>query len=122
MAVSLLCDLLKILQASANCGDPAAVSCQIVRTLCLFLTPTERKCSRLCRADSSFKYDTGLLVQGLLKVLSRSLTSFSGILNCSLDCLHYVQDFFVVWTRFFFEFFNECSPVQTKTLPYANLL
>lgn len=41
---------------------------QIVRTLCLFLTPSERKCSRLCRADSSFKYDTGLFVQGLLKV------------------------------------------------------
>uniref|UniRef100_A0A672JB05 CI072 protein n=1 Tax=Salarias fasciatus TaxID=181472 RepID=A0A672JB05_SALFA len=39
----------------------------IVRTLCLFLTPAERKCSRLCRADSSFKYDTGLFVQGLLK-------------------------------------------------------
>lgn len=41
---------------------------QIVRTLCLFLTPAERKCSRLCRTDSSFKYDTGLFVQGLLKV------------------------------------------------------
>ncbi|CAB1335319.1 unnamed protein product, partial [Coregonus sp. 'balchen'] len=39
----------------------------IVRTLCLFLTPAERKCSRLCKADSSFKYDTGLFVQGLLK-------------------------------------------------------
>uniref|UniRef100_A0A6Q2YXI8 CI072 protein n=1 Tax=Esox lucius TaxID=8010 RepID=A0A6Q2YXI8_ESOLU len=40
---------------------------KIVRTLCLFLTPAERKCSRLCKADSSFKYDTGLFVQGLLK-------------------------------------------------------
>ncbi|KAJ0062614.1 hypothetical protein NL108_000219, partial [Boleophthalmus pectinirostris] len=40
---------------------------KIVRTLCLFLTPSERKCSRLCKADSSFKYDTGLFVQGLLK-------------------------------------------------------
>uniref|UniRef100_A0A668S9J0 Uncharacterized protein n=1 Tax=Oreochromis aureus TaxID=47969 RepID=A0A668S9J0_OREAU len=40
---------------------------KIVRTLCLFLTPAERKCSRLCRADDSFKYDTGLFVQGLLK-------------------------------------------------------
>uniref|UniRef100_A0A3Q0RWJ7 C9orf72-SMCR8 complex subunit n=1 Tax=Amphilophus citrinellus TaxID=61819 RepID=A0A3Q0RWJ7_AMPCI len=40
---------------------------KIVRTLCLFLTPAERKCSRLCRTDSSFKYDTGLFVQGLLK-------------------------------------------------------
>lgn len=48
------------------------VSCQIVRTLCLFLTPTERKCSRLCRSDSSFKYDTGLFVQGLLKVVTSS--------------------------------------------------
>uniref|UniRef100_A0A4W4HB88 CI072 protein n=1 Tax=Electrophorus electricus TaxID=8005 RepID=A0A4W4HB88_ELEEL len=40
---------------------------KIVLTLCLFLTPTERKCSRLCRAEGSFKYDTGLFVQGLLK-------------------------------------------------------
>ncbi|KAG2466385.1 guanine nucleotide exchange C9orf72 homolog [Polypterus senegalus] len=40
---------------------------KIVRTLCLFLTPTERKCSRLCRAESSFRYDSGLFVQGLLK-------------------------------------------------------
>lgn len=40
---------------------------KIVLTLCLFLTPTERKCSRLCRAAGSFKYDTGLFVQGLLK-------------------------------------------------------
>ncbi|RXM28723.1 Protein C9orf72 [Acipenser ruthenus] len=39
----------------------------MVRTLCLFLTPTERKCSRLCRAESSFRYDSGLYVQGLLK-------------------------------------------------------
>lgn len=41
---------------------------QIVRTLCLFLTPSERKCSRLCRSESSFKYESGLFVQGLLKV------------------------------------------------------
>lgn len=41
---------------------------QIVRTLCLFLTPSERKCSRLCRNESSFKYESGLFVQGLLKV------------------------------------------------------
>ncbi|KAI4892080.1 hypothetical protein NFI96_022392 [Prochilodus magdalenae] len=40
---------------------------KIVLTLCLFLTPAERKCSRLCRADDFFKYDTGLFVQGLLK-------------------------------------------------------
>ncbi|XP_061101530.1 guanine nucleotide exchange factor C9orf72 homolog [Conger conger] len=40
---------------------------KIVRTLCLFLTPAERKCSRLCRPESSFRYDTGLFVQGLLK-------------------------------------------------------
>uniref|UniRef100_A0A4W5PRC0 C9orf72-SMCR8 complex subunit n=1 Tax=Hucho hucho TaxID=62062 RepID=A0A4W5PRC0_9TELE len=40
---------------------------KIVRTLCLFLTPAERKCSRFCKADSTFKYDTGLFVQGLLK-------------------------------------------------------
>ncbi|XP_030825020.1 guanine nucleotide exchange C9orf72 homolog isoform X2 [Camarhynchus parvulus] len=39
----------------------------IVRTLCLFLTPSERKCSRLCRSESSFKYESGLFVQGLLK-------------------------------------------------------
>lgn len=53
----------------------ASFSLQIVRTLCLFLTPSERKCSRLCRADSSFKYDTGLFVQGLLKVAATSLSS-----------------------------------------------
>uniref|UniRef100_A0A673C840 CI072 protein n=1 Tax=Sphaeramia orbicularis TaxID=375764 RepID=A0A673C840_9TELE len=47
-------------------SNPEKVN-KIVRTLCLFLTPTERKCSRLCKADSSFKYDTGLFVQGLLK-------------------------------------------------------
>uniref|UniRef100_A0A8D3ECH5 Uncharacterized protein n=1 Tax=Scophthalmus maximus TaxID=52904 RepID=A0A8D3ECH5_SCOMX len=47
-------------------SNPEKVN-KIVRTLCLFLTPAERKCSRLCRADSSFTYDTGLFVQGLLK-------------------------------------------------------
>ncbi|XP_072533892.1 guanine nucleotide exchange factor C9orf72 homolog [Salminus brasiliensis] len=47
-------------------SNPEKVN-KIVLTLCLFLTPTERKCSRLCRADGSFKYDTGLFVQGLLK-------------------------------------------------------
>uniref|UniRef100_A0A3B5M2F2 Uncharacterized protein n=1 Tax=Xiphophorus couchianus TaxID=32473 RepID=A0A3B5M2F2_9TELE len=47
-------------------SNPEKVN-KIVRTLCLFLTPAERKCSRLCRASSSFKYDTGLFVQGLLK-------------------------------------------------------
>uniref|UniRef100_A0A8C7YA39 C9orf72-SMCR8 complex subunit n=1 Tax=Oryzias sinensis TaxID=183150 RepID=A0A8C7YA39_9TELE len=47
-------------------SNPEKVN-KIVRTLCLFLTPAERKCSRLCRADSHFKYDTGLFVQGLLK-------------------------------------------------------
>uniref|UniRef100_A0A3Q3J9M7 Uncharacterized protein n=1 Tax=Monopterus albus TaxID=43700 RepID=A0A3Q3J9M7_MONAL len=47
-------------------SNPEKVN-KIVRTLCLFLTPAERKCSRLCRAPSSFKYDTGLFVQGLLK-------------------------------------------------------
>ncbi|XP_070971371.1 guanine nucleotide exchange factor C9orf72-like isoform X2 [Oncorhynchus clarkii lewisi] len=40
---------------------------KVVLTLCLFLTPAERKCSRFCKADSTFKYDTGLFVQGLLK-------------------------------------------------------
>uniref|UniRef100_A0A3P8UIK4 C9orf72-SMCR8 complex subunit n=2 Tax=Cynoglossus semilaevis TaxID=244447 RepID=A0A3P8UIK4_CYNSE len=48
-------------------GSNAEKVNKIVRTLCLFLTPAERKCSRLCRTDSSFKYDTGLFVQGLLK-------------------------------------------------------
>lgn len=48
---------------------------QIVKTLCLFLTPAERKCSRLCEAESSFKYESGLFVQGLLKVESTLVTS-----------------------------------------------
>ncbi|MBN3303810.1 CI072 protein, partial [Amia calva] len=47
-------------------SNPEKVN-KIVRTLALFLTPAERKCSRLCRAESSFRYDTGLFVQGLLK-------------------------------------------------------
>lgn len=47
-------------------SNPEKVN-KIVLTLSLFLTPTERKCSRLCRADGSFTYDTGLFVQGLLK-------------------------------------------------------
>uniref|UniRef100_A0A8C6PX39 C9orf72-SMCR8 complex subunit n=1 Tax=Nothobranchius furzeri TaxID=105023 RepID=A0A8C6PX39_NOTFU len=47
-------------------SNPEKVN-KIVRTLCLFLTPAERKSSRLCRSGSSFKYDTGLFVQGLLK-------------------------------------------------------
>ncbi|XP_066576856.1 guanine nucleotide exchange factor C9orf72 homolog isoform X1 [Amia ocellicauda] len=47
-------------------SNPEKVN-KIVRTLALFLTPSERKCSRLCRAESSFRYDTGLFVQGLLK-------------------------------------------------------
>ncbi|KAK2501493.1 hypothetical protein MC885_000826 [Smutsia gigantea] len=48
-------------------GSSAEKVNKIVRTLCLFLTPTERKCSRLCEAESSFKYESGLFVQGLLK-------------------------------------------------------
>uniref|UniRef100_A0A8C5Z8U4 C9orf72-SMCR8 complex subunit n=1 Tax=Marmota marmota marmota TaxID=9994 RepID=A0A8C5Z8U4_MARMA len=49
-------------------GSSAEKVNKIVRTLCLFLTPAERKCSRLCEAESSFKYESGLFVQGLLKV------------------------------------------------------
>ncbi|XP_071437037.1 guanine nucleotide exchange factor C9orf72 homolog isoform X2 [Pithys albifrons albifrons] len=48
-------------------GSSAEKINKIVRTLCLFLTPSERKCSRLCRNESSFKYESGLFVQGLLK-------------------------------------------------------
>lgn len=48
-------------------SNPEKVN-KMVLTLCLFLTPTERKCSRLCQADgSSCRYDSGLFVQGLLK-------------------------------------------------------
>ncbi|XP_065153125.1 guanine nucleotide exchange factor C9orf72 homolog [Paramisgurnus dabryanus] len=47
-------------------SNPEKVN-KIVLTLCLFLTPAERKCSRLCHSDGLFKYDTGLFVQGLLK-------------------------------------------------------
>ncbi|KAM6105481.1 guanine nucleotide exchange factor C9orf72 homolog isoform 2-T3 [Pterocles gutturalis] len=49
-------------------GSSAEKVNKIVRTLCLFLTPSERKCSRLCRSESSFKYESGLFVQGLLKM------------------------------------------------------
>ncbi|KAL4826246.1 hypothetical protein H8958_022094 [Nasalis larvatus] len=48
-------------------GSSAEKVNKIVRTLCLFLTAAERKCSRLCEAESSFKYESGLFVQGLLK-------------------------------------------------------
>lgn len=58
---------------------------QIARTLCLFLTPEERKCSRLCKADSSFKYDTGLFVQGLLKVATSSPSLCRAILSLIPD-------------------------------------
>ncbi|XP_077004102.1 guanine nucleotide exchange factor C9orf72 homolog isoform X6 [Tamandua tetradactyla] len=48
-------------------GSSAEKVNKVVKTLCLFLTPAERKCSRLCEAESSFKYESGLFVQGLLK-------------------------------------------------------
>uniref|UniRef100_A0A6I8S8R3 C9orf72-SMCR8 complex subunit n=1 Tax=Xenopus tropicalis TaxID=8364 RepID=A0A6I8S8R3_XENTR len=48
-------------------GSSAEKVNKMVRTLCLFLSPTERKCSRLCRSESSFQYESGLFVQGLLK-------------------------------------------------------
>ncbi|KAM7092836.1 guanine nucleotide exchange factor C9orf72 homolog isoform 2-T2 [Molossus nigricans] len=48
-------------------GSSAEKVNKIVKTLCLFLTPAERKCSRLCETESSFKYESGLFVQGLLK-------------------------------------------------------
>ncbi|XP_062904980.1 guanine nucleotide exchange factor C9orf72 homolog isoform X3 [Mobula hypostoma] len=47
-------------------SNPEKVN-KMVRTLCLFLTPNERKCSRLANASGSFKYNSGLFVQGLLK-------------------------------------------------------
>lgn len=55
-----------------TCGNSIVVGSnaekvnKMVKTLCLFLTPSERKCSRLCRNESSFKYESGLFVQGLL--------------------------------------------------------
>ncbi|KAM5194672.1 guanine nucleotide exchange factor C9orf72 homolog isoform 2-T2 [Mantella aurantiaca] len=48
-------------------GSSAEKVNKMVRTLCLFLSPAERKCSRFCRSESSFKYESGLFVQGLLK-------------------------------------------------------
>ncbi|MEE6459078.1 hypothetical protein FKM82_000530 [Ascaphus truei] len=48
-------------------GSSAEKVNKMVKTLCLFLAPAERKCSRLCRTESSFKYESGLFVQGLLK-------------------------------------------------------
>lgn len=76
-------------------GTLALVSCQIVRTLSLFLTPTERKCSRLCRSDSSFKYDTGLFVQGLLKVVTSSLFLFLSTVSFELQSGVCLASFFV---------------------------
>ncbi|XP_031799129.1 guanine nucleotide exchange C9orf72 homolog isoform X1 [Sarcophilus harrisii] len=57
-------------------GSSADKVNKIVRTLCLFLTPSERKCSRLCRNESSFKYESGLFVQGLLKLYLPNSCSF----------------------------------------------
>uniref|UniRef100_A0A8C5LLK4 C9orf72-SMCR8 complex subunit n=1 Tax=Leptobrachium leishanense TaxID=445787 RepID=A0A8C5LLK4_9ANUR len=48
-------------------GSSAEKINKMVRTLCLFLSPAERKCSRMCRSESSFKYESGLFIQGLLK-------------------------------------------------------
>ncbi|XP_077201370.1 guanine nucleotide exchange factor C9orf72 homolog isoform X1 [Paroedura picta] len=53
-------------------GSSAEKVNKIVRTLCLFLTSAERKCSRLCRSETSFKYESGLFVQGLLKDVTGS--------------------------------------------------
>ncbi|XP_051817507.1 guanine nucleotide exchange factor C9orf72 homolog isoform X2 [Antechinus flavipes] len=56
-----------LLNAISSHLQTCGCSIVIVRTLCLFLTHSERKCSRLCRNESSFKYESGLFVQGLLK-------------------------------------------------------
>nr|XP_028567296.1 guanine nucleotide exchange C9orf72 homolog isoform X1 [Podarcis muralis]XP_028567298.1 guanine nucleotide exchange C9orf72 homolog isoform X1 [Podarcis muralis] len=55
-------------------GSSAEKVNKIVRTLCLFLTSAEQKCSRLCRNETSFKYESGLFVQGLLKDGTGSFT------------------------------------------------
>ncbi|XP_053558562.1 guanine nucleotide exchange factor C9orf72 homolog [Bombina bombina] len=48
-------------------GSSAEKVNKMVKTLCLFLSSAERKCSRLCRPETSFKYESGLFIQGLLK-------------------------------------------------------
>lgn len=59
-----------------------------MRTLCLFLTPSERKCSRLCRSESSFRYESGLFVQGLLKVsMLRKVLFFCSLRTFFSVCL-----------------------------------
>ncbi|XP_032874170.1 guanine nucleotide exchange C9orf72 homolog isoform X2 [Amblyraja radiata] len=57
--------IMELFSSMKTHGVPQEV--QMVRTLCLFLTPTERKCSRLANTSGSFKYNSGLFVQGLLK-------------------------------------------------------
>ncbi|XP_032821899.1 guanine nucleotide exchange factor C9orf72 homolog [Petromyzon marinus] len=47
-------------------SDPREVN-KMVKTLCLFLSPAERRCSRLADPEAKDKYEYGLVVQGLLK-------------------------------------------------------
>ena len=81
-----------------SCFSKLCFLMQIVRTLCLFLTPSERKCSRLCRTESSFRYESGLFVQGLLKVsaLRRVLffCSSRAFFNvCVFVCIRYAHTY-----------------------------
>ncbi|XP_043917790.1 guanine nucleotide exchange C9orf72 homolog [Protopterus annectens] len=70
-------------------GSNAEKVNKIVRTLCLFLTPAERKCSRFCRNESSFKYDSGLFVQGLLRGATGSFVlSFRQVMYAPYPTTH----------------------------------
>ncbi|KAM4809027.1 guanine nucleotide exchange factor C9orf72 homolog [Rhinophrynus dorsalis] len=70
---------------------------KMVRTLCLFLSPTERKCSRLCRSESSFKYESGLFVQGLLKDATGSFVlPFRQVMYAPYPATHIDVDVYTV--------------------------
>ncbi|XP_037677556.1 LOW QUALITY PROTEIN: guanine nucleotide exchange C9orf72 homolog [Choloepus didactylus] len=72
-------------------GSSAEKVNKIVKTLCLFLTPAERKCSRLCEAESSFKYESGLFVQGLLKNVFQDVLHRDTLVKAFLDQVFHLK-------------------------------
>ncbi|KAG8455113.1 hypothetical protein GDO86_001359 [Hymenochirus boettgeri] len=78
-------------------GSSAEKVNKMVRTLCLFISPTERKCSRLCWSESAFKYESGLFVQGLLKDATGSFVlPFRQVMYAPYPTTHIDVDIFTV--------------------------
>lgn len=119
---------------SFSCFSKLFFLMQIVRTLCLFLTPSERKCSRLCRSESSFKYESGLFVQGLLKVsVLRKVLFFSSlrIFFSVCFCIWYAHTYthshskksvIFPWYNFFWHCNFSCNYLHVKIPSQSFLL